>query len=810
MNKFRILCMSIPILFLINLSGAEIPGSEDLTIDKGDDDEIDLSVSSDHFIINQGQIPNSDILYYSSSGNAYFLTDGILFRYRDLEPIVDPITEGRRDPQNGFTSYRERGVVLRYGFEGSNPSIPEGMKRCDFDTNYFKGSDPEGWFTGIPNYEEITYPDLWNGIDLVLRISDGSIKYDLVVDPGADPGDIEFTLEGHQSLAVDRSGDLIIGTGYKDVRDSGLTVFQDDEEIFGFRFDIRDDNIYGFSVSDYDRSDELVIDPLLGYSTFIGGGGYDYGEALSVDENGSVYITGVTTDDITSYPTTTGAYDIVINGTKDVFVTKLSSDGSSLLYSTYIGGSDADKAMDIFVDTNGSAYITGYTAEGDQNYPATPDAFSTEYIGGIYDAFVTKLSRNGDSLEYSTLIGGSENDRSEGIAVDDAGNAFITGYTRDGSPDFPTTTGVYRETHSGITDVFVAKFSSDGSSLVYSTLLGGTNNDWGSDISIDDAGNAYVTGRTSSSASYPVTVGAYNISHSGNTDVFVTKLSSDGSSLVFSTFLGGAQFDGAWGICLDASGSVYVTGYTGSTDFPTTSGSFDESLNGWDDVFVTNDTQPNFLFRNQGDGTFNEEAMIAGVAFDESGRARGAMGADAADYDGSGRPSLAVGNFSNEMLALYHNEGSGLFIDSAPTSSIGHQSLLTLSFGTFFLDFDLDGHPDLFVANGHVEDEIQKVQERGSHAQPPHLFRNLGGGRFEDVAFAAGVRDLGYCKSVAWGDVNGDGYIDLVAGDYGAVNKVYVNSGGQLEPNPAWTSDDIEYTQAVAWGDVDNDGDPDL
>jgi hypothetical protein len=206
----------------------------------------------------------------------------------------------------------------------------------------------------------------------------------------------------------------------------------------------------------------------------------------------------------------------------------------------------------------------------------------------------------------------------------------------------------------------------------------------------------------------------------------------------------------------------------------------DYNSDGHIDLFVANDTQPNRLYKNNGNGTFTDVAVQAGVAFNEAGVARAGMGADAGDYDGSGRPSLIIGNFANEMMSLYSNEGTGLFIDEGPTSSLGQETLLTLTFGCFFFDYDLDGRLDIFTANGHVADDIERVQQKVKYAQPPHLFRNLGGRRFEEIAPRSGAalaRPI-VARGAAYGDLDNDGDLDLVMTTNNGPAVVLRNDGG--------------------------------
>lgn len=297
----------------------------------------------------------------------------------------------------------------------------------------------------------------------------------------------------------------------------------------------------------------------LAYSTYLGGSGNDVPLEIAVDGSGNAYITGFTYS--TNFPTS-NAYQSAKSGTADAFVTKFNSSGSALVYSTYLGGSGSiDDGHGIAVDGSGNAYIVGST--NSTNYP-TAGAYQSTYGGGTRDAIVTKLSSSGSTLVYSTYLGGSDFEYASGVAIDGSGNAYVTGRTF--STNFPTA-GAYQSTNAGSEDAFVTKFNSSGNTLTYSTYLGGSGSDFGQMIAIDGSGNAYVTGWTYST-NFP-TSGAYQSSNGGGQDVFVTKLNSGGTTLVYSTYIGGSGSEFGVGIAVDGSGNAHVAGLTNSTNFPT-------------------------------------------------------------------------------------------------------------------------------------------------------------------------------------------------------------------------------------------------
>jgi hypothetical protein len=335
----------------------------------------------------------------------------------------------------------------------------------------------------------------------------------------------------------------------------------------------------------------------LAYSTYLGGapddlgiGGGDQGEDIAVDADGRAYVTGSTVS--SDYPTTDGAFDTTLDttlgGFQDAFVTKLNASGSALAYSTYLGGGESDQGHGIAVDGTGRAHMTGQTSSDD--YPTTDGAFDTSMDSGLSEAFVTKLNASGSALVYSTYLGGGGQDEGHGIAVR-GGSAYVTGSTGpsdDFPTPFPTTDGAFDTILDGFSDAFVTKLNASGSALVYSTFLGGGGGDFGRGIAVDGTGSAYVTGITFST-DFPTTDGAFDTSHNGVEDAFVTKLNALGSVPVYSTFLGGAADDHGRGIAVDGTSSAYVTGQTGSSNYPTTTGAFDTNFNrsGNADAFVT-------------------------------------------------------------------------------------------------------------------------------------------------------------------------------------------------------------------------------
>jgi len=471
---------------------------------------------------------------------------------------------------------------MRMKLLGANPA-PRivGDHRQLSTSNYLIGNDPSQWHTSVLNYGRAQYRSVYPGIDLVYYGHDGNLEYDWIVSPSADPRSIRLSFDGADHLRLDKQGNLVVELGKTEYQHRKPVVYQ---EVAGKRVEVSGSwqvrgKEAGFRIGAYDRSQPLVIDPVLYYSTYLGGSGLDNANAIAVDGVGNTYVTGGTGS--ADFPTA-NPLQASLRGVGDVFVTKINASGSARLYSTFLGSTGVDEGKGIAVNSHGEVYVTG--SAGFSNFPLKNAIQST--WGGSGDAFLTKLNASGSGLVYSTYLGGSSSDVGNAIALDPAGNAYVIGVTF--STNFPTV-APFQATKGLQQDAFVAKINPAGSAWVYATYLGGNGVDEGYGIAVDAAGSAYLTGETGST-NFPVQSAfqASNASDPGAFDEFVTKLNPAGSALVYSTYLGGSGTDYGTAIAVDATGSAYVTGIVTSDNFPLVN-PIDATLGSHavDDVFVT-------------------------------------------------------------------------------------------------------------------------------------------------------------------------------------------------------------------------------
>lgn len=469
------------------------------------------------------------------------------------------------------------GAALAMTISGGNSvAAASGENPLAGVSSYFTGSDRSRWITGAQQFGAVRVKSVQPGVDIVYHSGAArEIEYDFVLAPHARADRLKLRFEGARRLSIDREGNLVIATAAGDVVQHRPVAWQEQDgrrAAVSARYLISRSREARIELGQYDRSRAVTIDPVLSYSTYLGGSAADSINAIAVDSLGNAYVTGETSS--ADFPTTTGALRTTYSAVNNLaFVAKINSTGTALLYSTFLGGSYGDWGSAIAVDSSGNAYITGIANSSD--FPTTSGAMQRQFHGSS-DAFVSKLNASGTALVYSTFLGGSSTDAGSAIAIDAAGDAFIAGYTS--SIDFPATSGAFSTVKSAgySSDAFVAKVNPAGSALVFATYLGGSNSDSANAIAIDSSGNSYVTGNTSS-LNFPVSTGAFQaVSKTGsyNGTAFVTALNAAGSALIYSTYLGGSQYETGTGIAVDLNREAYVTGSTGSADFPTTAGAF--------------------------------------------------------------------------------------------------------------------------------------------------------------------------------------------------------------------------------------------
>jgi hypothetical protein len=589
-------------------------------------------------------MPGNLPLFFEAGSSAQFIAHG-----HGCEFLISP-----DESRIVLRKSAAESAAVQMRFVGANERAQiSGAEQLAGKINYLIGNDPAQWRSGVPTFGSVRVAEIYQGINLIYHGNRQQLEYDFTIAPGANPDAIKLQFDGAEKISVGAQGELILKLGNDEIRQPKPEIFQ---TIAGERkkieggYKILDARTVAFQLGEFDRSLPLVIDPVLGFSTFFGGNSGTTAWSVAVSPvDGSIYIAGETFSTKSSSGgsfSTPGAFQTKFGGGKltgDAFVAKFDNAGTNLIYMTYLGGKEDDGAFSVAVDAAGHAFVTGFTDS--QNFPTTANALYRE-IGGelnrhtgffATDAFVTELNTNGSGLVYSTYLGGSDEDAGTSIAVDSADNAYVTGLTA--STDFPLKIPL-QDHMAGTNNAFVTEIASNGTALVFSTYFGGTKADEGEGIAVDANGYIYVTGYTDSddfptnNAQFPLFNGGVKLRpfSKPSNDAFVSKFMPSGAGLVYSTYLGGTNDDMGLGIAVDSSGSAYVVGSSESGDFPNTN-----TINGTNTAelsshiagkFLVNDTDA-FLAKFDLNGVLVYSALFGGktndvaygVAVDASGDA---------------------------------------------------------------------------------------------------------------------------------------------------------------------------------------------
>ena len=619
-----------------------------------------------YFIQNQGQLDDTVKYYERGLGHSILFTNSeILFNFEAGADHLNAGTEGefRRVLKEG-TETRQGDAPRRFSQVRLSPvhmhegAFLEGLEPQEGKVNYFLGNDPTHWRTNIATYRSVVYREAYPGIDLKFYGSNEHLEYDVIVKPGADPSQVKFGYSGIKTLSITESGDLELR-----LADGGQLIHRKPlvyQEIDGERHAVEgafaiepavgreasaeeESFVFGFKLAAYNKAHPLIIDPVLVYSSYLGGLTSDTGYAIAVDGSGYAYVTGRTYS--TSYPTAGSPFDGSFGGVSDAFVTKLNVAGTALVYSTYLGGSDSDWANGIAVDGAGAAYVTGETTSAD--FPTSNPFMSALSSEGFSDAFVVKLNSNGTALIYSTYLGGNLYDVGLGITVDSSGQAYVTGETS--STDFPIAGAALQSIYGGgYADAFVTILNASGNNAAFSTYLGGHDADSGYGIAVD-TGSIHVVGETASE-NFPTTGGSHqDIYAGGSFDAFVVKIARSDYAVLYATYLGGSGGDYGRGVAVGSDGAAYVTGSTTSPDFPLAN-PLQATPGGGEDVFVAK--------LNSAGNELSFSTYLGGTT-DDTGFAIAVDGKNNACITGK-----TSGNFptSKAVQAVYGGGGSDAFV----------------------------------------------------------------------------------------------------------------------------------------------------
>lgn len=544
------------------------------------------------------------------------------------DPAIDYYIQGWNTnvqfDSDGLTFFQRtasRRATVRLEFAGESRTVrPRGLAQGPAVVSHFKGPR-ETWRSGLRTYSAVIYANLWKGIDLTYFATSDRLKYEYLVHPGASVQRIRLRASGLDRMRVNGAGELELHTPLGVLRDGKPYAYQ---VVNGRRVEIPaayavDGDEYGFQVGSYDRSLPLVLDPgIIVQAGYIGGSGDDLGLRVALDAAGNIFIAGETSSLEQSFPVAVGP-DLTANGDRDAFVVKLNPAGTQVLYAAYIGGAAADAAYGIAVDAAGNAYVTGTTTSSEATFPVAVGPDLT--YNGVEDVFVAKINSSGTALIYCGYIGGADVDSGDRIAVDRAGNAYVTGFTASRQTSFPVQVGPSL-TFGGLQDGFVAKVNAAGTALVYAGYIGGNDFDRSEDIAVDSSGNVYLAGRTSSNEStFPVTVGP-DLTYNGVVDAFVAKLNPEGTAFLYCGYIGGAGLDRGLALAVDSAGNAYVAGRADSpqTTFPVAVGP-DLTYNQAGDGFIAkvNPTGTALVYSGYIGGSGLDRVL--GVAVDADGSA---------------------------------------------------------------------------------------------------------------------------------------------------------------------------------------------
>jgi len=609
------------------------------------------------FIENRGQWdPRVKFLARSGGIDSWVTRDGVVYDFHKFVP--DAKETGLSTKFVEAPRGRRVGDVVRVTFAGARPSDARPGPELSGKVNYMIGNDRSKWSIGVRRFEEAKEEQIYKGISARYYFDHGTPRYDLVVGPGGDPSRVRMRFEGAKSIAMSPSGTLEIGTSVGTVEERGLYAYQLDgsrKAQVACRMSA-DGKTVGFQLGKYNRSKPLVIDPLI-FSTYLGP--CESCNALAVDSSGNIVVTGTT--GFSSFPVTLGAYQTSVGPNYTAFVSKLSSNGQALLCSTYLGVSATGTGVQL--DSSGDIVVAGYTQSS--AFPVTGGAFQTTDSGIGNIGFIAKLSSDCGTLLFSTFLGGSTDDVCQALVLDSSGAPVVCGYTY--SDDFPVTAGAYQTTRTSLVNpnCFIAKLSSDGSSMVFGTFLGGIGDDRAASITLDSASNAVLAGYTDS-PDFPVTPGAFQTIYNGAGIGFVAKISSNGTSLIFGTYLGGSLSDYCTSVVLDSAGNPVVAGYGASRNFPVTVGAYqttNRAETAYSNGFVTklNSNGTALLFSTRLGGSYNDG--IYGMALNSSGDPVVTGFAWSKDFPVTADAYQSIDNsfnFGNSFIAELSSNGSSL------------------------------------------------------------------------------------------------------------------------------------------------------